>query len=52
MDPLTERVYAIALKDEINLESDSTVVVVKGWGMEEMGRRQPKGQNLQLGDKV
>ena len=52
MDPLTERVYAIVLKGEINLESDSTAVVVRGWGMEEMGRWQPKRHNFQLGDKV
>lgn len=52
MDPLTEKVYAIVLKDEINLESDSTAVAVRGWGMEEMGRRQPKGKSFQLGHKV
>ena len=52
MDPLTEKVYAIVLKDEINLESISTAVVVRGWGMEEMGRRRPKGKSFQSGDKV
>ena len=52
MDPLTEKVYAIVLKDEINLESDSTAVAVRGGGMEEMGRRQPKGKSFQLGHKV
>ena len=52
MDPLTEKVYAIVVKDEINLESDSTAAVVRGWGMEEMGRRRPKGKSFQSGDKV
>lgn len=51
MQSLTERVYAIALKDEINLETKSTTVVARGWGVEEVGRWWSKDTNFQLEDE-